>query len=127
MSGKATRILHLTQRALRDIEAIHEYSIERWGKRTADSYVDDIESALERLKENPDLLRPEPEFHSALRFYRVNKHLLVCDVQPESAVVLTVIHSSMDIPSRLAELQPTLAAEVEILHRKLRAGRSNKP
>jgi len=55
----------------------------------------------------------------------VKKPLLVCDRQEKSIVVLTVFHSSMDIPSRMAELQPMLAAEVEILHRKLQ-GKSPK-
>ena len=36
-------------------------------------------------------------------------------------VVLTAILCSMDVPARLAELQPTLIAEVELLHRKLEA------
>jgi hypothetical protein len=64
-------------------------------------------------------LRPEKELHPDLSFYRVNKHLLVCDVQPKMVFVLTVIHASRDIPSRLAEIQPTLLAEVALLHTKL--------
>jgi hypothetical protein len=43
----------------------------------------------------------------------------VCDVRPKTVIVLTLIHASRDIPSRLAETQPTLSAEVELLHRKL--------
>jgi hypothetical protein len=45
--------------------------------------------------------------------------LLVCDVQPKTVFDVTVIHASRDIPSRLAEIQPTLAAEVELLRMKL--------
>lgn len=120
MSRRTTSKLLLTERALHDIQGIFDYSAERWGKRTAEKYLDDIEAGLDRVKAQPALLRPEPDFHAALTFYRINKHLLVCDTTPESIVVLTVIHASMDIPVRLAELQPTLAAEVELLHRKLR-------
>jgi toxin ParE1/3/4 len=101
---------------------IFDFSKEQWGKRAAEKYIDDMEAGLRRLSEHPELLKPAPDVPSALTFYRVNKHLIVCDAQPKSIVVLTVIHSSMDIPSRLAELQPSLAAEVEILHRKLHAG-----
>ena len=111
--------LLLTQRALRDIHEIEAYSPAVWGKPTASRYLADIEVALVRLVGQPDLLRPEPDFHPALRFYRVNKHLLVCDVQPQTIVVLTVINASRDIPSRLAELAPTLTHEIEILHRQL--------
>jgi toxin ParE1/3/4 len=119
--------LLLTQRALRDIQDIRKYSAERWGKTAAEKYLDELEAGLVRLKEHPHLLKAEADFHAALMFYRVNRHLLVCDTQPRSIVVLTVIHSSMDIPSRLAELQPTLAAEVEILHRRLASDKSKEP
>jgi toxin ParE1/3/4 len=118
---KAKTKLLLTDRALRDISDIEAFSIGQWGKRTASKYVADLEEALVRVQQRPELLRPEAEFHPDLRFYRVNKHLLVCDVQPKAIFLLTVIHSSRDIPSRLAELQPVLAAEVELLRKKLRA------
>ena len=111
--------LDLTGRALRDLVGILNYSAEQWGQKTADKYLRELEAGLERLKANPNLLQRHPDFGSGLTFYRVSKHLLVCDVQSNSIVVLTVIHASMDIPSRLAELQPTLSDEVELLHRKL--------
>lgn len=119
MSRQAQCQLRLTRRALRDLRGILEYSIEQWGRRVANKYFDELEAGLERLKEHPELLKPEPDFDPGLRFYRVNKHLFACDVQPKSIVVLTVVHARMDIPARLAELQPTLAGEVAILHRKL--------
>lgn len=120
MSRRVTLKLLLTQHALQDIQAIYEFSVEHWGKRAAEKYLDEIEAGLERVKSQPSLLRTEPELHAALTFYRVKKHLLVCDVSSESIVVLTIVHASMDIPKRLVELQPTLAAEVELLRRRLR-------
>ncbi len=94
-----------------------------WGKEAAAKYIVDMEAALSRLQEKPDLLREHEEFHPDLRFYRVNKHLLVCDVQHKAIFVLTVIHASRDIPSRLAELEPTLVTEVELLHKTLQRTR----
>jgi toxin ParE1/3/4 len=116
---KAKTKLLLSERALRDIADIEAYSIAQWGTRTAGKYIVDLEQAMARVKENPQLLRPQADFHTDLRFYRVNKHLLVCDVQPKAIYLLAVIHASRDIPNRLVELQPMLAAEVELLHRKL--------
>ncbi|MDB5341463.1 MAG: plasmid stabilization system [Planctomycetaceae bacterium] len=112
--------LLLTQRALGDIQDLFAHSKDLWGKATADKYLNAIERALARLQEQPNLLQEDPELHSALKFYRVNKHLLVCDAQSTSIVVLAVIHASMDIPARLSELQPMLSTEVELLHEKLR-------
>ena len=113
----------LTDRALSDIRDIERFSVGRWGRKTADKYLDDIESALDRLSNDPALLRLEAEISRHVRFYHVRRHILVCDVRTDSIVVLTVIHCEMDIPSRLAELLPTLASEVGFLHQRLH-GRS---
>ena len=123
---RAKSNLLLTQRALSDLATIREYSTKQWGEKTAEKYLDDLQAGLRRIREQPDILKEVPELHPALKFYRVNKHLFACDTQSGSIVVLTVMHASMDIPSRLAELQPTIAAEVELLHRKLRQAQRSK-
>lgn len=120
---KAKPKLLLTHRALDDIAEIETYSAKEWGRRTAKKYLADVEAALERLQEDPGLLRPETGFHDKLCFYRVNRHLLACDVDAKAIIVLTVIHASRDIPSRLAELQPGLSAEVELMRKKLPSGK----
>lgn len=122
MSAPKAKLL-VAERALRDLAEIEAYSVAEWGRRTAARYLEDIEAALTRIQEKPDLLRPEEGFHAELSFYRVNKHLLVCDRQPRAIFLLTVIHASRDIPSRLAELAATLSAETELLHRQLKEGK----
>jgi plasmid stabilization system protein ParE len=124
-AGKGAELL-LTRRALRDIAEIEAYSVSQWGKPVADRYVADIEAALARLRDKPDLLRARDDLPRHLRFYSVNKHVLVCDVRPRAVCVLTVIHGSRDIPSRLGELQPTLEAEVKLLHARIGRGRIGK-
>ena len=120
-SGKAK--VRLTERALLDIADVEEYSIETWGKRVANRYLADIEAALIRLSDNPDLLRFEEPFHKSLRFYQVAKHLLVADVIDDTIFILTVVNAQLDIPTRLAELEPTLVAETELLHLQLKKSR----
>ena len=121
----ASRLL-LTDRALRDIAEIDDYSIAQWGKPAAARYLSQIEQALVRLQENPALLRQEPEFHPHLCFYHVNQHLLICDKQSDAIVLLAVVHASRDIPGRLVELSPTLATEVQLLRRKLVVARNQR-
>ena len=111
--------VRLTDRTLQDLIAIEEYSITTWGKKVAAKYMSDIESGLQRIADNPGLLREDPNLHECLYFYRVNKHLLVCDVQVRSIYVLTVINANMDIPEHLNQLEPTLKLEVEMLHQQL--------
>ncbi len=121
MSPKQKRrgTLHLTKRAISDLLGIEAHSVEQWGKRAATKYLKEIEAGLQLIREDPGILRPLEGLPAQLRFYRVNKHFLVCDVAPESIVVLSVIHGSMDLPNRLGELVPQLAAEVAMLREQL--------
>ena len=114
--------LLLTERAISDLLEIEAYSIEQWGKRTATKYLKEIESGLQLIREQPSILRTLEGLPEELQLYRVNKHLLICDVRSTSIVLLTVIHGSMDIPNRLAELVPQLSSEVAMLHEKLATG-----
>jgi plasmid stabilization system protein ParE len=109
----------LTLRALHDLQEIERFSITRWGRKTAARYLQHISSALDRLSQNPTLLSIESGAAPGLSFYRVQKHVLVCDHRIRRIVVLTIVHSSMDLPARLAELEPQLFAEVEFLHARL--------
>ena len=123
MAKKSTRsiALHMTQRSLRDLIAIEAYSVEQFGRRVANQYLDKLESGINRLKENPELLREEQPFHASLKFYRIEKHVLVCETSVRGKInVLTLLHGSMDIPARLAELEPALVAEVAMLRKKLK-------
>lgn len=117
-SRRGVRV-ELTQRALRDLRAIEQFSVREWDRRTADRYLDDVAAALDRLGENPGILGLESDFAPGLHFYRVRKHFLVCDYHDDLVVVLTVIHTSMDLPARLAELEPRLASESAFLRSKL--------
>jgi len=116
--------LHLTERALADIEHIEAFSVERWGRRVADESLDDLNDALTRLEENLDLFATRPDYEGRLRFYRVRKHVLIGDVIAGTGYVLSVWHGSMDFVGRLAELEPSLLSEAAILARRIEEGRS---
>jgi toxin ParE1/3/4 len=108
--------LALTRRALRDLEEIEKYSIEQWGKRTANEYLKSIEHALDRLRTNPSLLKSKEDISDRFSFYRVKQHFLICTRREHRIYVLAVRHGAMDLPSRVADLEPTLIDEAEILH-----------
>jgi len=121
---KATRIkLHLTERALADLVSVESYSIQQWSKRVAAKYLSDIEGRLRLVHENPSILDSVEGLPESLKCYPAREHVLVFDVQPTSLVLLTVIHGSRDILSRLSELIPSLATEVELLHGQLSSRR----
>ncbi|MCA9465736.1 MAG: type II toxin-antitoxin system RelE/ParE family toxin, partial [Nitrospira sp.] len=50
-------VIKLTDRAHYDLQEIEDYSLKKWGRKTADRYLEDIQTALSLLEENPELLR----------------------------------------------------------------------
>lgn len=109
--------LKLSRRALLDIEEIEKISIEKWGQKVADAYLNSIEEALLRLIQKPNLLRSKPQVSKYFHFYQIRKHFLVCTLVKNNIYVLAVKHGAMDLPLRIAELEPQLLGEAEILHK----------
>ncbi len=112
--------LQLSRRATLDIQHIESYSIERWGEKVADEYLQSIEDALNLILKNPTLLRSKPEISDSLCFYRVRQHFLVCAIFEEIIFVLTVKHGAIDLPNRIADIEPLLSLEAEMLYQAYR-------
>ncbi|MFN9136679.1 MAG: type II toxin-antitoxin system RelE/ParE family toxin [Planctomyces sp.] len=89
------------------------------GKKVADKCLDDVTAALDRISQSPQLLQDNRVGIPGLSFYRIRRHVLVCDYRDNSVIVLTVIHTSMDLPARLLELESRLLTEAQILRARL--------
>jgi|TARA_B110000196_G_scaffold122413_1_gene106154 plasmid stabilization system protein ParE len=116
--------LALSRRAFLDIQGIESYSIEKWGAKVANDYIESIEAALNLLRENPQLLRTKQTIGDSLSFYRVKQHFLACALFDKEIYVLTVKHGAMDLPNRIREMEPQLLMEADMLHKAHNAKRS---
>ena len=117
-----TKLL-LTDRALSDIDAIEQYSVERWDTQVADQYLADLDAALGRLAEDLSLFKERYDYTGRLRFYNVREHVLVGDVIGGVGFVLTVWHGSMGFIDRLPNIEPDLLHEAEIMARHIEGAR----
>ena len=109
--------LELSRRALLDLLEIENYSIQEWGELVAAQYMQSIEDALNLLRENPTLFKTKESHSSSLCFCRVRRYFLVCAVFEESIFVLTVKHGAVGLPNTIAEIEPQLFHEADILYR----------
>ena len=119
-------IVKLTDRAHYDLQEIERYSLQRWGRKTAHRYLEDIQTALSLLQENPDLLRHDSNISTPCKFYRVREHFLICTELEGLLVILTIKHGPMDLPSRILELEPALFQEAALLHQRLEAAEKKR-
>jgi plasmid stabilization system protein ParE len=121
-----TVTVKLTDRAHYDLQEIEGYSLQRWGRKVTDRYLEDIQTALSLLQENPALLRDKSAISTHLKFYRVREHFLVCIRLKGVLLVLTIKHGQMDLSSRIGELEPTLVQEANLLHQRLVAAEKKR-
>ncbi len=118
-----TARVHLTDRAMFDLDEIVLYSVQKWGEQVADKYLVSLDSALARIAESPGLLQDRPDTSLRLRFYPAPEHVLVCDVIGEDIFVLAFRGAVMDLPNRIVELEPLLIQEAELLAQQIERAR----
>jgi toxin ParE1/3/4 len=112
--------IHLTERAALEIDEIQRYSVKEWGKDVARKYITNIEQSLDRIRQSPGILQSIPEISRNLKFYQTRNHLLVFAAMGSNYYLVTIKHLKMDILGRIAELEPTLKDEIQILHARLK-------
>jgi toxin ParE1/3/4 len=91
--------VQLTIRAKIDIEDIHSFSVDRWGREQADRYRERLFSALTLLESQPFLGARVPEMSPEVRVLRVQQHNAVYRVERDSIVVMRVIHVRRVLPT----------------------------
>ncbi|MCD8541113.1 MAG: type II toxin-antitoxin system RelE/ParE family toxin [Leadbetterella sp.] len=112
--------IHLTSRALDDIQEIYDYSLDEWGEQTALKYIQTFEDAFSLLQEHKGLLKVNEKISSRFRVYAVQKHFLICDIIEDNIFVLTVKHVSMNLLEHLKELESGLDEEAKALHKRIK-------
>jgi plasmid stabilization system protein ParE len=105
----------ITRRALRDIRAIQQYSLESWGNNVAKEYKDAIHDAIQLIQERPGILMHKDDISKYLQFNPVRKHLLVCQEREGQYFIIAVIYGGRDLPERLVELESDFKDEIGAL------------
>ncbi|VAX06497.1 hypothetical protein MNBD_GAMMA26-241 [hydrothermal vent metagenome] len=102
----------LTRRAASDLRNIHRYSIDQWGKKRADKYVDDIVKTLQKTAKKP--ARGELRKYRSLPFLMVPaaEHFVIYQALKKGIVVATVLHGRRNIEAIIRDMAPALETEI---------------
>ncbi|MDE2711760.1 MAG: type II toxin-antitoxin system RelE/ParE family toxin [Acidobacteriota bacterium] len=88
----------LTRRAAADLDAVFEYTAERFGLAQARSYFQSLHACCERLADNPRLGRSAESLATGLRRYEFRSHVVFYLEESGRIVVVRVLHERMDAP-----------------------------
>ena len=118
LGGIMARI-YFSQRASRQIRQIEKFSKQKWGIKTAGEYKQDIGSAINRISYDPNILKNIPYISSDMKYYVIRSHVMIFQVKADDILFLSIMHSSMDIETRLLHLEPMLLQEAQILLQRI--------
>lgn len=93
--------LLLRPKAVQDLEAIWDYTLDTWGEDQAERYVRMIHAAFGNLVDHPNLGRACDVIRPGYRKHLVGRHMIFYKTQDHDIEVVRILHHSMDIERHL--------------------------
>ncbi len=91
----------LTPSAKSDLIEIWDYTVETWGEKQAEKYLQDIEGKLNQLADNPELGRQRPEILPGYYSFPAQKHIIFYLKSGIHIDIIGILHGKMDIDKNL--------------------------
>ena len=92
--------VRLSQRALKDIQDIRSFTMERWGDAAWMRYFVGLSAALDRVADDPASGRPRDAFLTGMRSLTYERHLIFFMPARDSdgrTAVLRIIHQARNL------------------------------
>jgi toxin ParE1/3/4 len=83
------------------------YTLEHWGNEQAESYLQRILNAFSKLATNPAMGQLHGDYPDRFRVLVIGSHTIIYFYSKETLYIAAVLHSSMDIATRLKRLKAT--------------------
>jgi len=87
----------LTPRAASDLDAITDYTIDRWGPAQMEDYLRSLHRRFEWLAANPFAGRERNDVHPGYRSFREGSHMIFYVISGEGIDIIGIPHKSMDV------------------------------
>lgn len=91
----------LSPRAQADLEEIWDYTAEHWGVRQAETYIRQIQAAIETVAAEPKLARSADAIRAGYWRYPTGSHVIFFRLATGGIDVVRILHSRMDFDRRL--------------------------
>ena len=88
-----------SRKAEADLEAILDFSHQRWGPDRTLAYLDDMQDRVIWLTRNPDAGRRRDALLAGIRSDPQGRHLLYYLADGEELVILRILHQSAEPPT----------------------------
>lgn len=110
---------YLTRRAAFDLHQIYDLSIENWGLKVAEQYMDDLYQTFQRIIKNPELGRLRKKRSKPFLMVAARKHYIIYEPFKKDIIIATILHQVRDIEGILHVLGPSLTKEISQIKRSV--------
>lgn len=90
-----------SSQAEQDLIDIWVYTAEEWSLAQADSYLEELVSGMDRLREHPMIGTSRDDLRKDYRALTVSQHLVFYKVSEDEVQIIRVLHKSVDSPRHL--------------------------
>jgi toxin ParE1/3/4 len=95
------RKIHIQALAKQDLKNIWLYSFKNWGEQQADSYFDELNTAIVLIAENPEIGFVCDYIREGYRLYHINRHCIFYRVTPTKIHIVRALHDSMNFKAHV--------------------------
>lgn len=90
---------HITRKAVQDLTAIWEYTLNTWSESQADIYYHDLVNTFNEIASRPILFdREYAEIQNGLYGRKCNRHIVFYKIAEDDVVeIVRILHERMDI------------------------------
>lgn len=88
---------YFTEQAEKDLEAIIDFTVQRWGVAQSHNYIDDLEALAQILADNPMLGTERNELSQGLCGFPYQSHVLFYVRTKDGIAIVRVLHTSVDV------------------------------
>ena len=96
--------IRLSEAARTDLIDIWTTTFETWAPNQADTHLDDIDRALNRLVENPLMGADCSDIFQGVRRLITGRHVTFYQVTDDIIFVIRILHQSMDVKRQLRDV-----------------------
>lgn len=86
-----------SNKAIRDLDGILDYTLQKFGTAQAEKYVDQLKKHIIMLAENSFLAPLRKEFSPPVRIYPSGGHLIVFEEANDCILIVRIVHTKMNL------------------------------
>jgi len=90
--------IDFTDAAIADLRSIRKYTLDHWGPKQEQAYLESLWAKFEDLTSNPERCRSRDDLFPGCQIASQGKHVILFRVHNGLLQIVRVLHSAMDYP-----------------------------